>query len=68
MHREYLKFIRTCQIDFLSSVTRAHVTKLGALNLFIQKLVRLSFLFVICEKKYFSCISILIFFFFFRLV
>ena len=58
----YLKFslfIRPCQIDLLFSVTRTHVKKLGALNLFIQKLARLSFLFVIGEKKNFSYISIL---------
>ena len=35
---------RPCQIDFLFSVTHAHAKKLGALNLFTQKLARLSFL------------------------
>ena len=41
---------RSCQIDFLFSVTRAHAKKLGALNLFIQILARRSFLFIIGEK------------------
>ena len=44
-------FLRSCQIDFLFSVTRAHAKKLGALNLFIQKLARRSFLFFVSEKK-----------------
>ena len=38
-------------IDFLFIVTRAHARKLGALNLFIKKLARQSFLFIIGEKK-----------------
>ena len=38
-------------IDFLFSVTRTHARKLGALNLFIKKLARQSFLFIIGEKK-----------------
>ena len=42
---------RSCQIDFLFSVTRAHAKKLGALNLFIQILARRSFLFIIGEKR-----------------
>ena len=64
MFRKHLKFIRTCQTDFLFSVTRANVKKLGALNLFIQKLARLSFLFIIGEKKkHSSYISILFIFF-----
>ena len=43
--------VRLCQIDFLFSVTHAHAKKLGVLNLFIQKLARRSFLFIIVEKK-----------------
>ena len=35
----------------MSHVTHAHTKKLGALNLFIQKLARLYFLFIIHEKK-----------------
>ena len=42
--------IPPCQIDFLFSVTCAHVKKLGALNLFIQKLEHQFFLFI-SEKK-----------------
>ena len=38
--RTYINFLRLCQIDFLFSVTLAHAKKLGALNLFIQKLAR----------------------------
>ena len=30
--------LRPCQIDFLFSATHMHVKKLGALNLFIQKI------------------------------
>ena len=40
-----------CQIDFLFHVTRAHAKKLGALNLFVKKLARQSFFFIIGEKK-----------------
>ena len=55
--------VRSCQIDFLLSVTNAHAKKLDALNLFIKKLARQSFLFIIGEKKeHFSYISILIIF------
>ena len=43
--------LRSCQIDFLFSVTCAHAKKRGALNLFIQKLARRSFLFIIGEKS-----------------
>ena len=39
--------LRPCQIDFLFSVARAHTKKLGALNLYIQKLARRPFLFII---------------------
>ena len=47
-----------CQIDFLFHVTRAHAKKLGALNLFVQKLARQSFLLLIGEKKeHFSCFN-----------
>ena len=35
------------------SVTRAHAKKLGAWNLFIKKLARRSFLFIIGEEKTF---------------
>ena len=54
---------RPSQIDFLFSVTRAHAkkNKLGDLNLFTQKLARLSFLLQI-KKEHFSCMSILIIF------
>ena len=38
--RTYINFLRLCQIDFLFNVTLAHATKIGALNLFIQKLAR----------------------------
>ena len=51
MHCKHLKFIRTCQIDFLSRITHAHVKKRGTLNLLIQKLARLFFLFMKGEKK-----------------
>ena len=43
--------ISACQIELLFSVTRTYVKKLGTVNLFIQKLERLSFLFIIDEKK-----------------
>ena len=43
--------VRPCQIDFLFSVTRVYAKKLGALNLFIQKLARRFFLFITGEKK-----------------
>ena len=43
--------IRPCQINFLFSVTRAHAKKRGVLKLFIQKLARVSFLFIASEKK-----------------
>ena len=39
--------LRPCQIDFLFSVVSAHAKKLGALNLYIQKLARRPFLFII---------------------
>ena len=52
--------VRLCQIDFLFSVIHAHAKKLGVLDLFIQKLARRSFLFIIVEKKeHLSHISIL---------
>ena len=64
MLRKHLKFVRTCQIDLAFVWHYPHVKKLGALNLFIQKLARLSFLFIIGgKKKHFSYISILIIFF-----
>ena len=45
--------LRLCQteIDFLFGVTRAHAKKPGTWNLFIQKLARRSFLFIIGEKN-----------------
>ena len=47
--RTYINFMRPCQIDFLFGVTLAHAEKLGALNLFIQKLAR-RFILIISEK------------------
>ena len=43
--------IRSCQIDYLFSVTGALAKKLGALNLFIQKLARRSFNIYYRQKK-----------------
>ena len=50
-HVSFCLHLRPCQIDFLFSVTRGHAKKLGSLNLFIKKLARLSFLFIIGEKR-----------------
>ena len=55
---DYL-YARPHQIDFLFSITCTHAKKLGGLNLFIEKLARLSILFIIGEKEHFSYISIL---------
>ena len=49
--KDHVKLNRPCQIDFLFCVTRAHAKKLGALNLFIQKLARQYFLFITSEKN-----------------
>ena len=43
--------IRSCQIDYLFSVTGALAKKLGTLNLFIQKLARRSFIIYYRQKK-----------------
>ena len=46
------KILRSCQIDFLFSITGVmHAKKIGALNLLIQKLVHQSFLFIIGEEN-----------------
>ena len=60
--------VRSCQIDFLFSVTSLHAKKLGALNLFIQKLARWSFLCIIGEKRTFHNFSFYQFFLFFFLI